>query len=63
MKKIILLIISVLLLTGCTDKKECIKSHEEHVTCVRTYYIGRHMRTIVVPCTKTVCDEYKEVEE
>ena len=57
--KIGLLIIAIVILTGCGEK--CIKSHKEKSTCVRYIWYGKSMWPQYYPCTKTVCDEY-EVE-
>ena len=65
MKKIILLVLFIFLLCGCS-KKECIKSHEEDSTCTYSTCFMNGKTTICIPytlpCKKTVCDEYKEVE-
>ena len=63
MKKLILLVIPILLLTGCGSNRECIKSHKERSRCIRAIPNGKGVTTIVVPCNKTVCDEWKEVKE
>lgn len=60
MKKYILLLILTLLLTGCSTSKKCIKSHEEQSTCVRAIYNGKTVQSIVLPCKRTICDEYEE---
>lgn len=62
MKKILLLIVPVLLLTGC-NRKECIKSHKEQSICTRPIPVGKTVAVMTVPCEKTICDEYKEVEK
>ncbi len=62
MKKIILLIISILLLCSCENKK-CIKSHQENSTCSSLICIpnGKSVSCIpfIKPCQKTICDEYE----
>lgn len=67
MKRIILLVIILLILTGCEDGKRCIRSHEEQDTCVMYSYYYVNKRPIAVPiyysCTKTICDEYEYIEE
>ena len=60
MNKIILLIIPFLLLTGCDDRK-CIESHVEQDMCVYTIWNGKTAQPTIIPCTKTVCDEYEEL--
>ncbi len=66
MKKIIILISTIILLSGCSSKK-CIKSHEEKAKCVIYSYIKTGDVQMMVPhyydCTKTICDEYEEVSE
>ena len=67
MKKIILLIISILLLTGCkSENKECIKSHTEEGTCTRplSIIVNGKPTVILTPynCEKTICDEYKTID-
>lgn len=65
MKKIILLIVLIFLLCGCS-KKECVKSHQEDSICTytRCMPISKTVMCIpyTLPCKKTICDEYKEVE-
>ena len=61
MNKLILLIVPVLLLTGCEVRK-CIKSHTEQGICTRPILIGKTVMVTTVPCEKTICDEYEEVE-
>lgn len=61
MKKYILLLILALLLTGCSTPKKCIKSHKEQSVCVYGVYNGKGVQSIVVPCKKTICDEYEEI--
>lgn len=61
MKKYILLLILILLLTGCSTFKKCIKSHKEQSTCVYSIYNGKTIQPIVVPCQKTMCDEYEKI--
>lgn len=56
MKKLILLLIPVLLLTGCNDNKECIKSHIENRFCY--YPSGGTIKMYY--CPYVICDEYKE---
>lgn len=63
MKRIIILVIILLILTGCGDNKRCVKSHQEEDICVMyTYsYVGKTLIAIPIyySCTKTVCDEYE----
>ena len=66
MKKVtILLFITIFLLCGCTNI-ECVKSHEEKGRCVRYTTILAGKTAVRIPhhyyCTKTICDEYKEVK-
>ena len=61
MKKGIILIITILLLCGCSKEKECIEEHEEKSIC--SYPICPPMRScyfVAKPCTKIVCDKYEE---
>lgn len=66
MQKIIILILIIILLSGCSSVK-CVKSHEEKDRCIRYLYIkvGNAQRMIpqYYDCTKTICDEYEEVLE
>lgn len=64
---VIILLLSLILITGCSNKK-CVKSHKEKSTCV--YYTYVYSGKVLVPiphyyvCEKTVCDEYEsEVED
>ena len=64
MKKVILIIAIVLLLTGCAEEnKKCIESHTERGTCVRyqPIYTGKTVQIIpfYYPCDKTICDKYE----
>ena len=65
MNKLIILLVPLILLCGCENRK-CIKSHEIEDICV--YYISQKigdvsmMQPVYYPCTRTVCDEY-EVEK
>ena len=66
MKKVtILSFIVMFLLCGCTNI-ECVKSHEEKGRCVRYTTILAGKTAVMIPhyyyCTKTICDEYKEVK-
>lgn len=65
-KKIIILILMILLLTGCSSKK-CIKSHKEKAKCIAYNFAIVGNTTVMIPryynCIKTVCDEYEEVSE
>lgn len=65
MKKIIF-VLFIVLISGCTNKK-CIKSHEEKGSCVVYSYIKIDDTFVMIPrhydCTRTVCDEYKEVSK
>ena len=60
------ILLFVILLCGC-EKRECVKSHEEEGRCVRYTHIYTGKTMISIPryyaCTKTICDEYKVVEE
>ena len=64
--KIIVPIIVILLLCGCSNK-ECVKFHKEEGTCIRTVctYTGKVMVCPSIPykCNKTICDEYEEVKK
>ena len=64
MKKIVILVIPILLLCGC-DNRECIKSHKEKGSCIRTQCVFMGKNPICVnqfySCTKTICDEYEKV--
>ena len=51
----------MVLLTGC-DNRKCVKSHKESAICTYSVYNGRTITPIVVPCSRTVCDEYEETE-
>lgn len=62
MKKILPVIILLIFLTGC-DNRKCIESHKEQSTCVYSIYNGRTVQPIVVPCSVTVCDKYEEEGE
>lgn len=66
MKKIIILILIIFLLSGCSSKK-CVKSHEEKDRCVRYLYIKVGDVQTMIPqyynCTKTICEEYEKVSE
>ncbi len=64
MKKMLLLIVIIILFTGCTFKK-CIKSHEIETTCTKYTYISNGKTLFAVPVdnysyVKTVCDEYEK---
>lgn len=64
MKKIIILVISILLLCGCdnNDNKECIKSHEEKSICTMYQIIMAGKTPVMIPihyeCEIKICDEY-----
>lgn len=62
MKKVMLLLISILLLCGCENKK-CIKSHKEKSTCIRPMCMpsgkGIYCMPMPYPCEKEICDEYE----
>jgi hypothetical protein len=64
MKKLIILIIPILLLCGCNNKK-CIKSHKEESTCTWHQYIRVGKVTTMIPhhyaCEIEVCDEYEDI--
>ena len=66
-KKFILLILSILLLAGCSNDK-CIKSHKEDSTCIMYQTLpnpngGIQIFPIFYPCEKEVCDLYEsEIE-
>lgn len=60
-KKILIIIVGIILLTGCG--KKCVKSHKEESKCIRhicTGYKYRTCYTYLVKCQKTICDEYEE---
>ncbi len=59
MKKIIFVIIAILLLTGCSNKK-CVKSHQEDSICPRPIIIGKMTYITYYPCEIEICDEYEE---
>ena len=65
MKKIIILVISILLLCGCdnNDNKKCIKSHEEKSICTSYQVIMAGKTPAIIPhqyeCEINVCDEYE----
>ncbi len=60
--KIILPIIVLLLISGCSNKK-CVKSHKEESTCTWYQYIRVGKVTTMIPhhysCEIEVCDEYE----
>lgn len=59
---VIILLLSLILITGCSNK-ECVKSHKEKSTCVYYTYIYSGKQLIYIPhyynCEITVCDEYE----
>lgn len=61
-KIIIVMILSLTLLSGCSDDK-CVESHTEKSTCVYFSYIYSGKQLIPIPiyydCEKTVCDRYE----
>lgn len=61
--KILLLIMSMLIITGC---QECTQSHREETTCVVVSCINTQYATSCIPipvsCTQTVCDKYEEID-
>ena len=61
-KGIIIILVLIILLTGC-DNKKCIKSHKEDKLCPQPLCIpnGKGIRcySIVRPCKVNVCDEYE----
>lgn len=64
MKKVIIMLFAILLLTGCgSDNRKCIKSHTEESTCLKCqpFYTGKSMSCIWLrkKCNKTICDEYE----
>ena len=63
MIKKVLIVLTLLCLTGCESKK-CLKSHEEDGKCVYIYRykVGNVYRfyPIYYDCKRTVCDEYEE---
>ena len=65
MKKIIILFIITIFLCGCSHPK-CVKSHEEKSTCTMYSYAKVGSSYIMIPhsyeCTKTVCDQYENVQ-
>lgn len=66
MKKIIILILMIILLTGCSSKK-CIKSHTEKTKCIAYTSAIVGNTPVMIPryynCIKTICDEYEKVSE
>ncbi len=69
MKKIIIIVISILLLCWCdkNDNKKCIKSHEETRTCVRPQCVFMGKNPICINqfynCEQKICDEYNLEKE
>ena len=61
--KIMILILSIILLCGCS-KKECIKSHQEEGNCLRTQCIMAGKTITCIPityyCTENICDEWSK---
>ena len=59
---IIIAIISILLLCGCSNEK-CVKSHQETKTCVRPQCMFMNKNPICInqiyTCQQTICDEYE----
>lgn len=66
MKKIIILILTIILLSGCSSKK-CIKSHQEESRCTLYTSVKIGNTHTMIPyhysCTETICDEYEEVSK
>lgn len=65
-KIFIILVLFLLLLTGCS-KDKCIKSHKEIQTCIRYVYMPKSKGGyIMIPtyytCEKEVCDLYESEE-
>lgn len=61
MKKIFLLLIPVLLLTGC---QKCVESHQEDSRCTRCTYVRIGKTLHCIPhhynCKKTICDKWED---
>lgn len=59
---IIILLLSLILITGCSNK-ECVKSHKEKSTCVYYSYVYSGGVLVSIPhyyeCEKTICDRYE----
>ena len=66
MKKILILVIIMALITGCEkDNRKCVESHQENGRCVliTTVYNGKTFIPVThyYECIKVVCDKYEEV--
>lgn len=65
MKKMVILVLMLCLLSGCTTRK-CIKSHQEISRCTRYTRVKIGNTHTKIPhrysCIKTICDEYEEVD-
>ncbi len=65
MKKMVILVLMLCLLSGCTTRK-CIKSHQEKSRCTLYTHVKIGNTHTMIPhhysCTKTICDEYEEVD-
>lgn len=63
---IITLLLSLILITGCSNK-ECVKSHKEKGTCLYYSYVYSGGVLVSIPhyyeCEKTVCDRYESEAE
>ena len=63
---VLVILFLFLLLCGC-EKRECIKSHQEDSMCtyMRCMPSGKSVMCMpyILPCKKTICDEYKIGEE
>jgi len=63
MKKIVIIALIMVLLSGCGSKK-CIKSHKEDDICNQILCFPSnntiHCYPFVRPCERIVCDEYEE---
>lgn len=64
---LILIVILILITTGCSKPKKCIKSHQEKSKCILYTYVKTGETSIMIPyyysCTKTICDEYEDLGE
>lgn len=61
MKKYILLLILVLLLTGCVDTRKCKKSHNEIRMIPFPVTINGKTTITIRPIVMPVCDEYEDL--
>jgi lipoprotein len=62
MKKRILLLALLLLLTGCKDQDKCLSSHRERRVGTACHAIGKAVSCIPRVYYVSVCDEYEHGE-